>query len=169
MTPQIGQPFRAGAYLSIGDPEADPGTDAYQGVIVTEPAGTVPSAAVIDPTKIFNIKAYFRYQSAVPVNPPPPAGWPGWNVDFYITDLTGNMLNSPYSSTGSVSNDVPQGAVSDPSSTDFLYWFSFNVDINANELAADTIYRISVDGDDGGAGGGNFYFVFHDLTIIKTM
>jgi hypothetical protein len=158
--PEAGQPFviTPGLRLSIGDPDAALGTDAYNGVVVLE-AGA-PSPYIVDDTDSFDIKAYFKTNLGFVPFPLPGT----FSVEFHFNDLQGNpVAGSPFAGDPLVVPDVPAGAaVATP--PDVVTWHSSTATIPASTLAPGSTYRVTTHGYDAAG----MVFAFHDGTIIHT-
>ena len=159
--PQPGQPFNAspGLRLSVGDPDAAAGTDAYSGVLIIEPVTGVPTAYIVDSTANFDIQVFYKTALGGAAYPLPAA----FATQIYINDLNGvGVAGSPFAG-GALVAGAPAGAAP-PAAGDVIAWASSTVTIPANTLAADTTYRITIDGDDAATS----VFAFHDGTVIHT-
>jgi hypothetical protein len=162
--PQPGQPFAAspGLRLSTGDPDATPGTDAYKGVIILEAGAPVPN--IVDAAVDFDIKVFFKTLMGFAVYE---LDEDNFEVSIHVRDLAGDaVLGSPFSPAGAppyLVEEEPDGA-SLPVAPDQVKWYSSTVTIPGGTLAADTTYRITVDGDDAAT----HVFAFHDGTVIHT-
>ena len=156
--PQAGQPFNAspGLRVSIGDPDATAGTDAYKGVLVLQGGVSDPIPSAANP---IDVKVYFKTALGG-------AGYDlpaGMDVDIHVRDLAGDpVAGSPFTGGGLVL-DTPAGAAA-AAAGDIVRWKSSTATIPAATLLDDTTYRITVDADDVGVS----VFFFHDLTIIHT-
>lgn len=155
--PQVGQPFNAspGLRVSIGDPDATAGTDAYKGVLILQGGVSDPLPSAADP---IDVKVYFKTAlgGAAYVLPA------GMSVTVHVRDLAGDPPGGPFAGTALVA-DIPDGAAP-AAAGDVVTWQSSTASIPATTLADDTTYRITVDADDVGLP----VFFFHDLTIIHT-
>jgi hypothetical protein len=153
-----GQPFdpSPGLRVSIGDPDAAPGTDAYKGVIVLQGGDPDPIPKAANP---IDVKVYFKTALGAAYILPE-----DMSVTVHVRDLAGDPGGlSPFTGEALVHPDVPAGATVGAAG-DIVNWFSSSVTIDAATLADDTTYRITVDADDVDTG----VFFFCDLTIIHT-
>ena len=155
---QAGQPFNAspGLRVSIGDPDAAAGTDAYKGVIVLQGGVSDPIPNAANP---IDVKVYFKTALGAAAYILPV----GMSVTIHVRDLAGDpVAGSPFAGGGLVA-DTPAGAAA-AVAPDVVTWRSSSVTIPAATLLDDTTYRITVDADDAPTQ----VFFFHDLTIIHT-
>ena len=159
MPPQPGQPYLAapGLRFSIGDPDAAAGTDAYNGVIFIE-AG-VPVSAIVDAAVDFDIKVYYKTALGGADYILPAT----FTTDFHIHELSGAPVAASPFAGGALVAETPAGAA--PAvGIDEVNWASSSVTIPGGTLAADTAYRVTIEGDDAAT----LVFVVHDFTSLRT-
>lgn len=156
--PTAGQPFlAAGLRISIGDLDGTPGSDAFNGVVVTEPG--ILSNNVVSEAAPFELTAHILTELAG-------AAFPlgaGFAVEFHIRDLAGDpVAGSPFAGALAALPD-PAGA-SAPTPPVVANWTAFSATIPASTLSAGETYRVTVEGGDTTVAPAQF--VFHDGTII---
>jgi hypothetical protein len=142
--PIAGEPFFSfpGAAISVGDVAAVPGTEAWRGVVVVDPAG-IPAPYIIDSGDSFDLEARIRTALAGPAFPIPP----GLNVQFHIRDLfTGvAVAGSPFAGTAVAPIAAPAGDTGPRGGGDTVIWYSST----ATGIAlADGTYRVTVLGNE---------------------